>query len=126
MADVLRNFNGVYLMGTTGGVQQEIAARGFALNSSNTFKNGVRYNNGVSPEMSSLEKVEILKGSAAILYGNVAAGGIINLVTKKPNFQKGGEISMRFDSYKFYKPYLDLYGLLDQKGKIGFRYDDNI
>ncbi len=34
------------------------------------------------PEISSLEKVEILKGSAAILYGNVAPGGIINMVTK--------------------------------------------
>jgi outer membrane receptor for ferrienterochelin and colicin len=31
-------------------------------------------NTGVMPEISSLEKVEVLKGSAAILYGNVGAG----------------------------------------------------
>ncbi|MBC7919700.1 MAG: TonB-dependent receptor [Ferruginibacter sp.] len=55
MSDVLRNANGVYVMGTTGGTQEEIAARGFAFGSSNTFKNGVRFNNGVMPEMSSLE-----------------------------------------------------------------------
>lgn len=121
MSDVLRNFNGVYQMGNTGGVQQEIAARGFAMSSTNTFKNGVRFNNAILPELSALEKVEILKGSAAILYGNVAAGGILNLVTKKPNFRKGGEVSMRFDSYNFYKPSIDVFGILDQNSKVAYR-----
>ena len=121
MSDALKNFNGVYLMGTTGGAQQEIAARGFAFSSSNTFKNGVRYNNSVLPEMSALEKVEVLKGSAAILFGNVAAGGVINLITKKPTFTKGGEISMRFDSYRFYKPSVDVYGTLNENSSAAYR-----
>lgn len=125
VSDALRNFNGVYIMGTTGGVQQEIAARGFALSSSNTFKNGVRFNNTIMPEMSSLERLEILKGSAAILYGNVAAGGIINFVTKKPTFTNGGELSMRFDSYNFYKPVIDLYGVLDKKANAAFRLNSS-
>ena len=47
------------------------------------------------PEVSSLEKVEVLKGSAALLFGNVAPGGILNMVTKKPSFKSGGEISMQ-------------------------------
>jgi iron complex outermembrane receptor protein len=121
LSDVLRNFNGVYIMGNTGGAQQEIAARGFALGNSNTFKNGVRFNNTILPEMSALEKVEVLKGSAAILYGNVSAGGILNMITKKPNYQKGGELSMRFDSYNFYKPTIDLFGVLDSRGRAAFR-----
>lgn len=116
MSDALKNFNGVYIMGTTGGYQQEIAGRGFAFSSSNTFKNGIRFNNTAMPELSSLEKVEILKGSAAILFGNVAAGGVINLVTKKPTFTQGGEISFRMDSYDFYKPTIDVYGVVG-KGK---------
>ena len=45
------------------------------------FKNGLRFNSGSIPEVASLEKVEILKGSAALLYGNVAPGGIMNMVT---------------------------------------------
>jgi iron complex outermembrane receptor protein len=121
MSDALKNFNGVYLMGNTGGVQQEIAARGFALSSSNTFKNGIRFNNGILPEMSSLEKVEIMKGSSAVLFGNVAAGGVLNLVTKKPTYTTGGEISMRAGSYDLYKPMIDLYGVLDQKNQAAFR-----
>ena len=61
LSDVLQQVNGVYLMGTTGGFQEEIAARGFSFSSSNTFKNGVRFNNAIMPEMSSIEKLEFLK-----------------------------------------------------------------
>lgn len=121
LSDVLKNVNGVYQMGSTGGIQEEIAARGFAFGSSNTFKNGVRYNNGINPEISSLERVEILKGSAAILYGNVAAGGVLNLVTKKPVFEKGGEVTMRLGSYDFYKPSFDIYGPINNSNTIAFR-----
>lgn len=121
LGDALKNFNGVYIMGNTGGVQQEIAARGFALGSSNTFKNGVRYNNAILPEMSTLEKVEILKGSAAILFGNVSAGGVLNLVTRKPQYKQSAELSMRFDSYNFYKPSLDVQGVLNKAGTAAFR-----
>src|SRR6478736_902233 len=121
LSDAIKNVNGLYVMGTTGGNQEELAGRGFAYNSSNTFKNGSRFNNGILPEMSSLERVEVMKGSNAILFGNVAAGGIINLVTKKPKFENGGEVSMRVGSYDFYKPSLDVYGTLDEKKKVAFR-----
>lgn len=121
MSDALKNFNGVYLMGTSGGYQEEIAGRGFAFTSSNTFKNGVRFNNTVMPEMNALERVEVMKGSAAILYGNVAAGGVINLVTKKPTFTNGGEVSFNVGSYDFYKPAFDIYGTLDKGKNIAYR-----
>ena len=114
MSDVLMNTNGVYIFGATGGYQEEIAARGFSMASSNTFKNGMRYANGMISELSGVEKVEILKGSAAILYGNVAAGGVLNLVTKKPKFNFGGEISLRTGSWGMYKPSVDVYGGLSK------------
>ncbi|MEN9997472.1 MAG: hypothetical protein RI922_462 [Bacteroidota bacterium] len=121
LSDVLKNTNGVYIMGATGGYQEEIAGRGFAFGSSNTFKNGVRFNNAIMPEVSGLEKMEILKGGTAILYGNVAAGGVLNLITKKPKFEKGGELSMRVSSYEFYKPSLDVYGSVNKKNTIAYR-----
>src|SRR5258705_3359178 len=83
VSDLLQNVSGVYIVSTTGGAVQEIGGRGFSYGSSNTFKNGIRYNNNAMPEISSLERVEFLKGSNAILYGNVKAGGAINLITKK-------------------------------------------
>ncbi len=121
LSDALMNANGVYIMGNTGGYQEEIAGRGFAFSSSNTFKNGARYFNGTMPEMSSIEKVEIMKGSTAILFGNVAAGGILNLVTKKPRFDAGGSVSMRLGSFNFYKPSVDLYGSVIGSKKVAYR-----
>ena len=121
MQDVLMNTNGVYVMGATGGYQEEIAGRGFAYSSSNTFKNGTRFINSMMPELSSLERVEVLKGSAAFLYGNVAAGGILNLVTKKPKFGFGGEIGLRTGSFGLIKPSFDLYGGIGKAEKVAFR-----
>ena len=121
LSDALMNANGIYIMGNTGGYQEEIAGRGFAFSSSNTFKNGARYFNGTMPEMSSIEKVEIMKGSSAILFGNVAAGGILNLVTKKPKFENGGSVSMRWGSFDFYKPTIDLYGSVLGSKKVAYR-----
>ncbi len=121
LSDALMNANGIYIMGNSGGYQEEIAGRGFAFGSSNTFKNGARYFNGTIPEMSSVERVEIMKGSSAILFGNVAAGGILNLVTKKPKFESGGSVSMRVGSFDFYKPTLDLYGNVFDSKKVAYR-----
>lgn len=109
MSDVLMNANGVYIMGTTGGYQEEIASRGYSFGSSNTFKNGVRFFNGMSLETSGLEKVEILKGSSAILFGSVTSGSVMNIVTKKPKFGFGGEASMRVGSFGLVKPTIDIY-----------------
>ncbi|HTS43671.1 MAG TPA: TonB-dependent receptor [Puia sp.] len=121
LGDAIENVNGVYVMGTTGGTQQEIGARGYIFGNSNTFKNGVLFNNSVMPEMTGVERVEFLKGSAALLLGNVTAGGVLNIVTKKPVFENGGEISMRMGSYDFYKPSLDIYGLLNDSKMIAYR-----
>jgi iron complex outermembrane receptor protein len=121
LGDAVKNFNGIYVMGTSGGYQEELAGRGFAYGSSNTFKNGVRFNNAAMPELSALEKVEVMKGSSAILFGNVAAGGVINLVTKKPYFENGGEASMRFKSYDHYEPSIDVFGPLNNNKTVAYR-----
>lgn len=119
LSDVIKNVNGVYLATTRGSTQESFSARGYGFSSSNMFKDGSRINTGVMPEMSGLERVEILKGSAAILYGNVAPGGIINMVTKQPKFEYGGSVSMRVGSYNLYKPAFDVYGPISKN--IAFR-----
>ncbi|HNP32937.1 MAG TPA: TonB-dependent receptor [Flavobacterium sp.] len=121
ITDILKNTNGVYIMGNTGGYQEEIASRGYQLGSSNTFKNGVRYFNGMPIETSGLEKVEFLKGSAAILYGNVTAGGIVNFITKKPKLDYGADVSVGLGSFDSYKTTFDVYGAIGISKKVAFR-----
>jgi iron complex outermembrane receptor protein len=124
LGDVIRNVNGVYLTTTRGNVQESFGARGYSFGSSNLFKNGARINSGAMPEMSSLERVEVLKGSAAILFGQVAPGGIVNLVTKEPKFNFGGEVSMRIGSYNLYKPAFDVYGPLSKS--VAYRLNGTV
>lgn len=112
LSDVVKNINGVYLSSTRGSTQETFGARGYTFGSYNMFKNGARVNSGIMPEMSSLERVEVLKGSAAILYGQVAPGGVLNMVTKEPKFRSGGELSLRAGSYGLFKPAFDVYGPL--------------
>lgn len=123
LGDVIKNVNGVYITTTRGAVQESFGARGYGFGSTNLFKNGARINSGVMPEMSSLERVEVLKGSSAILYGQVAPGGIVNMVTKQPKFKAGGEVSMRTGSYDLYKPSADFYGPLSSS--IAYRINSS-
>ncbi len=115
LSDIIKNVNGVYLGTTRGGVQETFYARGYRLRGDNMYKNGVRVPDGVMPETGSLQAVEILKGSAAILYGAVEPGGIINMVTKQPKFRKGGEVSVRTGSFGLFKPAIDIYGPASEK-----------
>jgi iron complex outermembrane receptor protein len=110
LADVIKNVNGVALGENRGSVGESFFARGYTLGANNVLKNGARTTIGGSPEASTLESVEVLKGSAALLYGGVSGGAVVNMITKKPKFNYGGEVSMRVGSYSQYKPTIDLYG----------------
>jgi len=110
LSDVIKNVNGVSLGTTRGSTSETFFARGYNLGANNIMKNGARSNSAVIPEASTLERVEVLKGSAALLYGNVSSGAVINMVTKQPKFNYGGEVSMRVGSYSLYKPMADVYG----------------
>ncbi|AUD03620.1 TonB-dependent receptor [Spirosoma pollinicola] len=116
LGDVLKNVSGVSLTQQRGGVAETFSARGYSIGiagaGGSIFKNGVVSNTMGFPEASTLESVEVLKGSSALLYGNVSGGLIINMVTKKPKFERGGEVSMRVGSYGLIKPIVDLYGPL--------------
>lgn len=119
LSDVLQNVNGLYITSSRGNSQDSFGGRGFVFGNDNIFKNGARVNSGVFPEVSGLERVEVLKGGNAMLYGNVGAGGVVNLITKKPKFDKGGSVSFSAGSWNSYKPTVDFYGPLSEN--IAFR-----
>ncbi len=124
LSDVLRNVNGVYLATTRGATQENFSARGYSVGSNNLFKDGTRINSGAMPEMSSLERVEVLKGSAAILFGTVAPGGIVNMVTRQPQFKPGGQLAIRAGSFGLFKPAFDLFGPVSKT--VAFRINGTV
>ncbi len=57
--------------------------RGFA--SARALRNGITTNNmAIQQEMENIERIEIVKGAASVLYGQSQPGGVINFVTKDP------------------------------------------
>jgi len=119
LSDVIKNINGVSLGTARGGTSESFFSRGYSLGSNNILKNGSKVSSAVIPEASTLESVEVLKGSAALLYGNVSGGAVVNMVTKQPKFVQGGEISFRAGSYDLYKPIVDFYGPITKN--VAFR-----
>lgn len=123
LGDVVKNVSGVSLTQQRQGVAETFSARGYSIGigggTGSIFKNGIATNTGGFPEASTLESVEVMKGSSALLYGNTSTGVIINMVTKKPRFDWGGQFSMNAGSNAFYKPVMDIYGPVSEN--IAFR-----
>ena len=123
LGDVVKNVSGVSLTQNRGGVAETFSARGYSIGiagaAGSIFKNGVISNTMGFPDASTLESIEVLKGSSALLYGNVSGGVIINMVTKKPRFEWGGEASILTGSYGEFKPVLDVYGPISKN--LAFR-----
>ena len=121
ISEAVRNVSGVVQRSTAANRNDDISIRGF--NFSNQFKDGFRegLGNRIFNETSNLERIEVLKGPASILYGQAEPGGIINLVTKKPLADPYYAAEFTAGSFSFYRSTLDLSGPLDSKQQVKYR-----
>ncbi|MDB5714927.1 MAG: tonB-dependent siderophore receptor family protein [Sphingomonadales bacterium] len=82
------------------------------------FLDGLKRNFGFvylpRSEVYTLERVEALLGPSAVLYGAGSAGGLINMVSKKPQFTFGGEVSASYGTYNRKQGQIDLTGPLSE------------
>jgi iron complex outermembrane receptor protein len=68
-----------------------------------------------------MERVEVLRGPASVLYGQVSVGGIINSVSKRPQNETGGEVSVEYGSFDFKQVKFDVTGPMSTDGKWSYR-----
>ncbi len=59
-----------------------------------------------------LDRIEVVKGPAAILYGITEPGGLINMITKKPKFEQAGELNLQVGDYSTFQSSVDFTGPL--------------
>jgi len=112
ITDLYRSIAGVSEFSYSG-----VTFRGFR-DSDNVFYDGVRGDpfSGFSvPLIYNIERVEVLKGPAAALYGSGEPGGMINYVTKKPSFDAGSEIMLTAGNFDL------LGGALESTGPLSDR-----
>lgn len=115
LADIIRKMPGVNLTGNgasgSRGNNRQIDIRGMGPENTLvlidgvpvTSRNSVRYSwrgerdsrgdtNWVPPEM--VERIEVIRGPAAARYGSGAAGGVVNIITKRPTNDWHGSLSL--------------------------------
>ncbi|MGB7412914.1 MAG: TonB-dependent siderophore receptor [Thermosynechococcaceae cyanobacterium] len=116
---------------TAGGVV-EAGGRGTSVFGPNLLIRGFPVSNGffrdgipafsLSPlSTNDIERVEVLKGPASVLFGQGEPGGIINLVSKRPLEEPFYEISGTIGSFDTYSGAVDLSGPLNESKSVKYR-----
>ncbi|SCX72410.1 iron complex outermembrane recepter protein [Pseudomonas sp. NFACC32-1] len=91
--DAMKFVSGVSQGNTLGGSRDSLVKRGFGTNDDGSIlRDGVRSNLGHNFSATT-ERVEVLKGPASLLYGALEPGGLINVISKKPEYTQGTTLS---------------------------------
>src|SRR6185437_16211693 len=87
------------------------------------YIDGVRDSAQYYRDLSNTERIEVLEGPAAVLYGRGSSGGLINRITKKPSMEGAlGEISYTAGGYGEQRGTADLDMVVPGTNrKLGFR-----
>ncbi|WP_245615186.1 TonB-dependent siderophore receptor [Muricoccus aerilatus] len=64
-----------------------------------------------------IERLEVLRGPASVLYGSSPPGGLFNIVTKRPAEQRIREVLLEAGTRDRYRAAFDLNGRLDENGQ---------
>ncbi len=89
------------------GIREQFVVRGFSA-IADTYVDGMRDGGNTFRDTFNLEQVEVLKGPAGVLYGRGSAGGLINLVTKRPLASPHAEVALTAGSDALKRATLDL------------------
>ena len=65
-------------------------------------------------ETFTLERIDVLLGPSAVLYGAGSAGGLVNMQTKRPVFDFGGEVTASYGTYDRKQVQFDVTGPLSE------------
>ncbi|GJE10384.1 MULTISPECIES: TonB-dependent siderophore receptor [Methylobacterium] len=104
LSDALQNVSSVQPGGTIQGRSDTFIIRGFR---TQTYAiDGVLLNqagnfSAVTRDLADVERIEVLKGPASVLYGRGDPGGLINIVTRQPTRAPSGDINLQAGSFGF-------------------------
>lgn len=122
LKDALKNISGVFTGNQSGEYgYDKFFIRGFAnAGSTQIYRNGLllpRSNN----DTFNIEQIEVLKGPAAVLYGRIEPGGLINTVSKMPLETPSYSLQQQFGSFDHYRTMVDATGPLSSDNSLLYR-----
>jgi len=108
--------------GSTASRLDQLTIRGFA---PATYLDGLRMpsSRDALPQKDAfdLERVEVLRGPASVLYGQGTPSGVINMVTKRPLDTPFHEVGVEYGTFNKKRTTFDLSGPLDDQGVYSYR-----
>lgn len=123
--EAVRNVSGVYQGNTFNNTQDDFVLRGFSTLGfrSQIFRDGFRTSGRSFAQTSNIERIEVLRGPASVLFGALEPGGIINLVSEQPLAEPYAAIEMQAGSYGFLRPSIDLSDPLNAERTVLYRFN---
>lgn len=110
LQDVIRNVSGLTQAGNNYGIGDNLVIRGLGANYTyDGMYGGAGLGNTFNPtrSLTNVESIEVLKGPATGLYGMGSAGGVINLIEKKPQFNEQHTLEIDIGQWDSYSLALD-------------------
>jgi iron complex outermembrane receptor protein len=123
--DALRNVSGVVGRLDAFGTSTRLTLRGFTTDNftaGSILRDGFRVTDNLgTQETANIERIEVIKGPASVLFGQNDPGGIINLVTKRPLLDPFYELEFQAGSFGLIRPSLDISGPLTNDRALRYR-----
>lgn len=96
--------------------------RGFSVEGSNALRiDGFRFPGNVQLDLSTFERLELVKGPTSAMFGANSIGGAINGVTKQPSTTRVAEIGLEGGSHSSYRADIDYGNVLSADGHWQYR-----
>jgi iron complex outermembrane receptor protein len=122
LGDALRNATGVNSTRAFGDRADSFVIRGFEIFSGNVLNNGLPDRTLTETrDLYNVERVEVLRGPASVLYGLGDPGGTVNIVTRQPLATPFYEVEGTIGSYELYRGAIDVSGPLVEDESILYR-----
>lgn len=117
MDGMLDYASGVSRQNNLGGLWDNYAIRGFTGNENTGagyLVNGFAANRGYTAprDTATIDRIEVLKGPSSSLYGSSEPGGVINVVTRQPQFKPGQTYDLEAGNRDHYRAAADITGAL--------------
>ena len=123
VTEAVETVSGVIRANTNFGTPDtNLTIRGFQ--QGGNFRNGFRDDDGfgLTGGTNTIERVEVLKGPASVLFGQVEPGGIVNVVTRQPLDEPYYSLGLEVGNFGLYEPSIDLSGPLTTDDTVLYRF----
>ncbi len=122
LSDIVRNTGGVSAARSSVETFRSFKLRGFDIGE--TIVDGMRSTGSLNIQaegLANVERVEILRGPGGAVFGMGSPGGVVNVVTKRPERIPTREFSLRIGNYSHVEGLVDLTGPLGASERLRYR-----